>query len=170
MDKKILPRCVPERDEFYLGMAFWAASKSKDPSTQCGAIIVSSQNVPLGWGYNGPPRAIDDSDISWGRPEKYDFIRHAERNAIKYSCGDIEGSTIYVTGHPCKHCMLDIVEAGIKRVVWFRLNTDSASTTNPSPKSIEIANLGGVVINKHKKPLHWMRDRMEFLEFIGVFG
>ena len=42
-------REVPERDEFYLGMAFWAASKSKDPNTQCGAFIIGKDNSPIGW-------------------------------------------------------------------------------------------------------------------------
>ena len=167
---KVPPRSVPERDEFYLGMAFWAASRSKDPTTQTGAVIVSSDNKPLGWGYNGPPKQIDDNTISWDRPEKYNWIIHAEKNAITYSCGDLEGATIYVTGHPCKLCMPHIVSSGIKRIVWFRSKTDGSSTTDPNPKAIEIAEKGGVTIEEFKEPLHWMRDRLDCLEIRGVFG
>ena len=72
--KKISPRNVPERDSKYMALAWIVAGFSKDPNTQCGAIIIDSKNNPLGWGYNGPPRLIDDNSFSWGRPEKYDKI------------------------------------------------------------------------------------------------
>ena len=70
-NKKVPPRRVPPRDDYYMGQAFWIAAKSKDPSTQCGAIIVSRDNSPLGTGYNGPPKKINDTSVSWDRPEKY---------------------------------------------------------------------------------------------------
>ena len=169
MKNKVSPRSVPGRDEFYMGMAFWAAAKSKDPKTQCGAVIVSSQNEPLGWGYNGPPRQIDDNNISWGRPEKYDWINHAETNAIEYSHRSTKGATIYVTGHPCKDCMLDIVTADIYRVVWFRQKTDGKSQTDPDPKAIEIAEKGKVKIEEFSGNLNWMRDQIQMMEQSGVF-
>ena len=77
------PPCdTPARDDRYMGLAWMWASMSKDPSTQVGAIIISTDNRPLGSGYNGPPRAISDSEVNWVRPDKYRFITHAERNAI----------------------------------------------------------------------------------------
>lgn len=174
MSKKVPPRLVPDRDEFYLGMAFWAASRSKDPKTQVGAFIVSAENEPLGWGYNGPPRNIKDTDISWGRPEKYDYIDHAEENAIEYARGELKGATIYVTARPCKTCMKAIVRKRIARVVYFSPKVDDPNSLladkELAAKTDEIARLGGVRLEEYRGNLNWMRDRMEWMESLGVFG
>lgn len=170
--KKTSPRKVPSRDDFYMGLAFWIASRSKDPKTQCGALIVDPQNCPLGMGYNGPPAKIKDDDIDWSRPEKYPFIIHAEENAIKHSFGDLEGSTIYVTGMPCNKCMLTIVDSGIKRVVYKPVEADSGSMLSDATiaaKTEQIAQLGGVRIDKFFGNLNWMRDRISFMESLGIF-
>lgn len=172
---KIPPREVPQRDDFYMGMAFWAAAKSKDPNTQVGAFIIDFENVPLGWGYNGPPRQIQDNLISWERPGKYDFICHAEENAIDYARGSLENATIYVTAQPCTRCMLRIVKEGIKKAVYYPMSrkADSASSLTSEEihkKTEEIARLGGVQLVEFYGNLNWMRDRMKWMEAMGVFG
>jgi dCMP deaminase len=171
---KVPPRVVPDRDEFYLAMAFWAASRSKDRETQCGSVIVSFDNLPLGWGYNGPPKKIKDVDINWVRPHKYLTMVHSEVNAIKHSCGDTRGATLYCTGRPCPSCMLAIVTAEISRVVWFPITpTDGGSMlANPemAAQSEEIARLGGVRVEEYPRKLNWMRDRIKWMEQVGVFG
>lgn len=168
----MLPRQVPSKDEFYIGMAFWAASKSKDPSTQCGAFIISEHNEPLGWGYNGPPKNIDDYEINWQRPEKYDYVNHAEVNAIHHAKGSTKRATIYVTAKPCKFCMLDIVRAEISNVVYFPYvpkDSDSMlSDLKMAEKTEEIARLGKVHIRIFDGNLNWMLERMESLKKIGV--
>jgi len=172
---KVRPRSVPSRDEFYLGMALWYAAKSKDPVTQCGAMIVSRNNEPLGWGYNGPPRQIPDDAIHWGREEydgldKYDLVDHSESNAIEYSCGDLEGATIYVSAKPCKDCMKDIVRKGIKRVVWYdsEPDKDSMLADEAMNKTEKIARLGGVEMIPISSKLLWMQERWEQLKQMGV--
>lgn len=168
------PREVPNRDEFYLGMAFWASSRSKDPSTQCGAFIISKDNEPLGWGYNGPPKSIIDTNISWSRPEKYDFIIHAEVNAINHAKGNLLDSTIYVTAKPCKNCMLSIVNSGISRVVYFPYKgsdkNSMLSNSIISEKTEEIAKLANVRLEQFNNNLNWILDRVEFMKTIGIFS
>ena len=63
-DKKVPPRQVPDRDSKYMGLAWIHASFSKDPYTQVGCVIVASDNVPLGSGYNGPGPDVDDESFS----------------------------------------------------------------------------------------------------------
>ena len=174
--KKVPPREVPSRDDFYMGMAFWYASKSKDPKTQIGAQIVSVDNRPLGWGYNGPPKQFNDNTLNWDRPDKYDYIEHAEVNAIDHTHDRhaLAGSTIYVTGKPCKDCMRKIVKNGIKKVIYFPLKKiadNSSMFANDAQMSVteEIAKLGGVHISQYNGNLNWMRDRMHFMESLGVF-
>ena len=44
-------------DEYFMGVASLSGKRSKDPSTQVGACIVSQDNKILSMGYNGFPRA-----------------------------------------------------------------------------------------------------------------
>jgi len=169
--KKTPPRKVPDKDDFYMAMAFWASSRSKDPNTQVGAVIVDDKNVPLGWGYNGLPRNIKDHEISWSRPEKYPYIIHAEINAIDHSYGELSQATLYVTALPCKSCMLRLVSYNMKRVVYFDYKSDKNSSLNSNDIEIakEIARLGMMTLIKYEGNLNWMRDRIKTMEQIGVF-
>jgi dCMP deaminase len=103
-------------DEYYLSLAEQAAKKSKDPNTKVGALVVKNNKaVP---GYNGFPRGVIDYEYRWQRPEKYNWVVHAECNAILTARMDLEGATIYITHHsPCGECAKIIIQAGIKRVV-----------------------------------------------------
>lgn len=174
MTNKVPPRDTPNRDTFYLGLAFWVSRKSKDPSTQMGAVIISANNEPLGWGYNGPPKLIRDRDVSWTRPDKYEWTKHAEKNAIKYSQGDMKGATIYVTGKPCSGCMLDIISAEITRVVYYphqwKRNTESIYAKEDAfDKTDELARLANVTLHEFDGNLNWMRDDIKFMEELGIF-
>ena len=46
-------------DEYFIALAKLTAMRSKDPSTQVGACIVSADNRILSVGYNGAPNALD---------------------------------------------------------------------------------------------------------------
>ena len=52
-------------DEYFMGMAVLSALRSKDPSTQVGAVIVNDENKVVSIGYNGMPRNIADEDLTW---------------------------------------------------------------------------------------------------------
>jgi dCMP deaminase len=47
--------------EYFLGIAEQVKLKSKDKSTQIGAVIVGQDNEVLSTGYNSFPRGMDDS-------------------------------------------------------------------------------------------------------------
>ena len=74
-------------DEYFMSIAKLSAMRSKDPSTQVGACIVSNDNRILSIGYNGAPNGFDDEKFPWGREgenlnTKYPYVCHAELNAI----------------------------------------------------------------------------------------
>lgn len=110
----------------FMRMAHALAARSKDPSSQFGAVIVGDGNRVLGCGFNGPPPQIADAGVPWDeRPAKYGFIVHAEENAIldaldKNPSERLAGSTLYVTGFPCPGCVLRSIRAGVELVVWDR--------------------------------------------------
>lgn len=108
-------------------LARTVASWSKDPSTQCGAIIVGEDGQVVSQGYNGFPRTMSDNkELYEDRETKYRRIIHAEMNAI-YNAAlngvSPKGATIYVHGLPCCHeCAKAIIQCGIKRVVMKTSN------------------------------------------------
>jgi dCMP deaminase len=168
------PRQVPSRHERYMGLAFWIASFSKDPDTQVGALIISDKNTPLGYGYNGPPSNMLDIDVDWRRTEKYPFIRTAVANAITFSHRPLEDAILYVTAPICPTCILDIIAEKIKKVIYFPLKRDKESSLRFSEKNAEktekIAKNGKVDLIKFDGNLNWMRDRINEMNLLGVFG
>ena len=111
-------------DEYFMGVAKMAAMRSKDPSTQVGACIVSPENKILSMGYNGFPKGCSDDEYPWGKigeplDVKYSYVVHSELNAILNFRGEtLEGSRIYVTLFPCNECAKAIIQAGIREVIY----------------------------------------------------
>lgn len=54
-------------DEYFMGVATLSGRRSKDPSTQVGACIVSQDNKILSMGYNGFPKGCSDDEFPWGK-------------------------------------------------------------------------------------------------------
>lgn len=97
---------------------------SKDESTKVGCVIVSPKKVILSTGYNGFPRGVNDNvPERKTRPTKYDYVVHAEANAIlnagRNGTDKLEGAILYVTMPPCTHCAGEIINAGIKEVIYL---------------------------------------------------
>jgi dCMP deaminase len=179
MSKK--PRETPDRDSKYMGLAWIHASFSKDPNTQVGAQIVGPNNMPLGSGYNGPPRSMQDKEVIWDRPpkddpealSKYDLMVHAEINAIDHCWGcDLSKSTLYVTALPCPKCMLEIVRKDIGKIVYFDYQSSSTSSLQNEKwraKSLEIARLGQITVKEFEGSLAWLQDWTLNLKQLGIF-
>jgi len=112
-------------DEYFMGIAMLAARRSKDPSTQVGACIVSPDNIIISTGYNGMPKGCSDDEFPWGREgqqdmTKYPYVVHAELNAILNANGrDLRGSRIYVALFPCNECAKAIIQSGVKEVLYL---------------------------------------------------
>ena len=110
-------------DEYFMGIAMLAARRSKDPSTQVGACIVSQENIIISTGYNGMPKGCSDDEFPWGREgenAKYPYVVHAELNAILNANGrDLRGSRVYVALFPCNECAKAIIQSGVKEVVYL---------------------------------------------------
>jgi dCMP deaminase len=102
----------------FLRLAQHVASWSKDPSTQCGAVVVAANDPrKIALGYNGfPPGIADTKERLLDRATKYSLMVHAERNALANATFDCTGGTIYCT-HPCLDCAKSIISKRIKRVV-----------------------------------------------------
>lgn len=110
-------------DECFMKIAHVIADRSKDPSTQAGAVVVSDKNIIVGVGYNGWPRGIASGALPWDREgkfedTKYAYVCHAEENAVYNSNNSTENCKIYCTLFPCNECAKTIIQNGIKEVVF----------------------------------------------------
>lgn len=108
-------------DAYFSELCGLVSLRSKDPSTQVGAIIVKN-NQCISTGYNGLPRGIDDDKIErYKRPLKYSWMVHGEENALLNAARQgisCDGSILYVTPiFPCARCASAIIQSGVIKVV-----------------------------------------------------
>ncbi len=127
----------PSWDELFMRMVYTIASKSKDPRTKIGAVVVKGRHAPL-QGFNGIPAGVSDVvPERFERPEKYHWMEHAERNVINMAARlgiSTEGGTLYTQGLPCVDCARGVVNAGIKEIVLHKQWEDISTTlTNGRP-------------------------------------
>jgi len=115
-----------EWDEYFMGVAFLAAQRSKDPSTQVGACIVNKELKIVGVGYNGFPIGCSDDRLPWSKSAndrletKYPYVCHAELNAIiNKNSSDVRGCVMYVTLFPCNECAKLAIQAGIAKIIYL---------------------------------------------------
>lgn len=117
-------------DYRYLRLAFHVACWSKDPSTQCGAVLVRPNRTLASVGFNGFPRQLADHPHLYAdRSLKYPRVLHSEWNAIRTSKDpSLQDYTVYAWPMPpCDLCTASLVQKGVRRVVCPR----------PGPEKIE---------------------------------
>lgn len=143
-------------DEYFMGVALLSGRRSKDPSTQVGACIVSLQNKIVGAGYNGLPLGCSDEEFPWQKQgdflqTKYPYVCHAELNAILNNIGmDLSGCRIYTALFPCNECSKAIIQAGIKEVIYLSDKYQGSEVSVASRRLLESAGISfrKVVVNR----------------------
>ena len=117
----------PSWDQTFMDVAKTIARRSKDPSHKVGAVIVKNKCI-VATGYNGDPRDFR-YEFDWNTPEKYDYVIHAEVNAIANAVyngagNSIKDSDVYLTLSPCNKCILQLIQFGVKRVFFLEKYKD----------------------------------------------
>lgn len=119
MDEVIATTLLGKWDQRFQGLACHISEWSKDPSTKCGAVIISPARIIVGMGFNGFPRGVrDEEELLQNREIKYNRTVHADVNAVLFANQSIEGCTIYTWPFmPCSRCATVLIQKGISRVV-----------------------------------------------------
>lgn len=110
----------PSWKKTFIDIAKVISRRSKDPHTQVGAVLVKN-NCIIGTGYNGDPRNFRYK-FNWNTSEKYDYVIHAEMNALANACYNgcqVKDSEIYLTLSPCNKCILQLIQFGVKRIYYL---------------------------------------------------
>jgi len=106
-------------DRNHLRYAYrFALSHSDDEHTKNGAVLVL-EDGNIAYGANRFPRGVSTAG-RLDRPTKYDYIIHAEQDAIvrcalRGVCS--YGATLYAPWVPCLKCAQLIIQAGIVHVI-----------------------------------------------------
>jgi dCMP deaminase len=112
----------------WLALCARKGSEGPDPRTKVGCIIIGPDKRLVCEACNTYPKGF--SKGVQGRleaPWKYDWIEHAERNAIYHAARHgipTEGCAMFVELAPCVDCARAIIQAGVVEVV---INHDRAS-------------------------------------------
>ena len=162
-------------DEYFMAIAKLSAGRSKDPNTQVGACIVSSDNRLLSTGYNGAPNHFHDDKFPWNREgnpleTKYMFVCHAEANAIDNYRGykkEFEGARIYVDLFPCNECAKRIIQSGIKEVIYLSDKYKDSDSTIASKLMFDTCGVKYRQMDKeHQKVLKLSLEPDKAVEYI----
>jgi len=120
-------------DRFFMNTAKEAAILSNCVSYKVGAVIVKDGRI-ISTGYNGTPSGFykncneifKNYDKTTQREEHHDFSLtyeiHAEMNAILFAARNgisIENTIMYVTVKPCAQCIKNIVQSGVRKVIYL---------------------------------------------------
>jgi len=145
-------------DKYFLNIAEAVKLKSKDQSTQIGAVIVSDGKEIVSTGYNSFPRGIDDFVTErQERPEKYFWMEHAERNAIYNAArggNTTKNTTMYLTcGIPCTDCARAIISSGIKEIYCKKEDTTKNRQfwDEHAKRSLVMFEESGVIVNYYEE-------------------
>ncbi|MFC1454134.1 cytidine/deoxycytidylate deaminase family protein [Verrucomicrobiota bacterium] len=155
-----MKRDVPGWDEYFMKIAELVKTRSKDRSTQVGAVIVREHRI-ISTGYNSFPAGLnDDVNSRHERPAKYMWTEHAERNAI-YSAARhgirLIGSSMYVTGGgiACAECARAISLAGISEAIGMEGKFEGAGPWAESCK------VGEELLREADVKLVFLNDKYE---------
>lgn len=118
----------PSKIQNYMDMATVIAQRSHDAETKVGAILVNNETgAVMATGFNGFVRGADDATLPTTRPDKYEYIVHAEQNLICNSAKhgiSMNNCSLVCTLSPCKLCMRMLLNCGITKVIAKDLYKD----------------------------------------------
>lgn len=98
------------------------AAQSPD-SKKVGCVIASPDGEVLVTACNDFVHGAAVTPERLKRPTKYNWIEHAERNAIYKAAAagiPLKGTTMYINWWPCVGCCRAIIQSGIVRIVSSR--------------------------------------------------
>lgn len=105
-----------------------ASARSHDTETKVGGILVKNDTgMVVATGHNGFARGAPDHLLPTTRPEKYEYIIHAEENLISHCAKSgipIDNCTLVITLSPCQKCLRLMWQAGITQVICRDLYRD----------------------------------------------
>ena len=116
------------KNNYWMGIAAAVSLRSHDEETRVGAILVKNDTgMVVATGHNGFVRGAPDDKLPKTRPEKYEYMVHAEENLLAHcskSGISVDNCTLVITLSPCQRCLRLMFQAGITKVICRDLYRD----------------------------------------------
>jgi dCMP deaminase len=147
----------PDWIQYFLGIAKVVSLRSHDIHTQHGCVITDSHHRIIGVGYNGYPRGLDDNSLPKTRPDKYNWMIHAEKNALSNCVIRPDNGVAYVTGQCCNNCIMALHQEGIKKV--YMGNNHGTHLFDETQQAIfdTFIKMSGIEIHKVDTDFSWIK-------------
>lgn len=131
---------------YYHVRALATASASPDTSTKVGALLIHGESgAVIAEGYNGYIRGAPDEELPTTRPEKYDYIIHAETNllcnAVRHGIST-NNCVLFCTISPCIKCMRMLYQAGIKEIYVKGFYSDFEKCSSMMDLTLDVTSIG----------------------------
>lgn len=131
----------------YYRRALAVAEDSPDEQTKVGALLIHGESgAVIGSGYNGFVRNAPDEKLPKTRPEKYDYMVHAEANMI-FNCAKHGITTnecfVFCTLSPCCSCMRALYQSGIYLVFFKDVYRDFTKNAGMKDLHLKISEIDG---------------------------
>lgn len=140
----------PSWDKYFIDITCLVATRSTCLRRGVGALLVKERNI-LATGYNGAPSGISHCSetgclrerLNVPSGERHELCRglHAEQNAIIQAARhgvNIDGATLYCTTMPCVICTKMLINAGIRRLVFYEGYADDLAREMIAESGIEV--------------------------------
>jgi len=105
-------------DDYFMSTAFLISSRSPCTRLHVGCVIVKNNRI-ISAGYNGFLPGAKHVSIVKDNHEQATI--HAEQNAVS-DCAhrgvSTEGSTAYITHHPCINCFKILIASGVNKIIY----------------------------------------------------
>lgn len=148
----------PSWTEYFLGIAKAVSCRSHDIHTKHGCVITDQKHRILGVGYNGFPRGLNDTDLPTDRPDKYQWMIHAEQNALSNCVIRPDNGIAYVTGQCCNDCIMSLWQEGVQTV--YMLDTHGTHLFDQKAQNVfdTFVKMSQIKIIKIKNDLTWLEN------------
>jgi dCMP deaminase len=132
-------------NEYFMGIAHQAATRSTCTRKHVGAVIVRDRTV-LSTGYNGSIRGLPHCEDDGCTMDNGHCIAtvHAEANAIIQAAKNgiaVDRGELYTTASPCWGCFKLIANAGIRTIYYGEFYREERSKRVAAEIGIELVDL-----------------------------
>jgi dCMP deaminase len=111
-----------------MGIADAVSQRSHDEQTKVGAVLIKNDTgMVVATSHNGFVRGAPDELLPKTRPEKYEYMMHAEDNLVAHCAKSgisVDNCSLIITLSPCQKCLRLMWQAGITQVVCKTLYRD----------------------------------------------
>ena len=112
--------CIPPQAHFLCEQEYDITTASIKQRCNCGHIDTDMNDLALAKHFkSAPSNYVYDLNERWERPGKYDWVEHAERNAIYNAARmgiPLKGCSAFITLAPCAACARALIQSGIVEV------------------------------------------------------